>query len=107
MTWIAFFLLAMSVLVVLMLLFSWYARLLTDRIVNRKLAWIETIFSTGEPPADWKTQKRGITHRDIRRLDRLCRYVARTALTVDETTREEVAAKLAETRAQWILRILH
>ena len=103
-----FLLIVGAVLLALMLLSGWYVRAISNTFVRRKLTDIETIFETGEPPAAWHWRADpAITGRDIRRLDKLRRYLVKTSLVVDEQTREEVSQKLTETRALWLSRLRH
>lgn len=68
------------------------------RFVVDRHRTLELLSTTDEVPEAWRRLEP--TAR-LRRLDRLRRYVERTALVDSEATRQEVLARLAEVRVAW------
>jgi len=78
-------------------------RFALQRLVVDRHQALEEILATGAVPAGWQAGRaRGqVTRQDVRRLERLARYVERSSLVESEAARQEIAGRLAEVRSHW------
>jgi len=74
--------------------FSWWM----NRMLYVKLRDLDEIRSAGLSPARWR---RGSRRRNVRKLDRLVRFVKKTNMVEDEQVRRQVLDELARIRSEW------